>query len=73
MRDRDRRPRHVGGAVNRLVRQHRIIAAAQAGASPILDRTEFAPTEELAPGPNPLAIGYAWLKQQPAYVESKDA
>lgn len=48
-------------------------AAAKANASPILDRTEFAPTEELAPGPNPLAIGYAWLKQQPAYVESKDA
>ena len=48
-------------------------AAAKANASPILDRTEFAPTEELAPGPNPLAIGYAWLKGQPAYVESKDA
>lgn len=48
-------------------------AAAKAGAQPILDRTEFAPTEELTPGPNPLAIGYAWLKQQPAYVESKDA
>ena len=48
-------------------------AAAQSGASPILDRSEFAPTEELAPGPNPLAIGYAWLKGQPAYVESKDA
>ncbi len=47
-------------------------AAAQSGASPILDRTEFAPTEELAPGPNPLAIGYAWLKQQPAYADSKD-
>lgn len=48
-------------------------AAAKAGAQPILDRTEFAPTEELAPGPNPLTIGYAWLKGQPAYVESKDA
>ena len=47
-------------------------AAAQSGASPILDRTEFAPTEELAPGPNPLTIGYAWLKQQPAYADSKD-
>ena len=47
-------------------------AAAQSGASPILDRTEFAPTEELAPGPNPLAVGYAWLKQQPAYTDSKD-
>jgi len=47
-------------------------AAAKAGASPILDRTEFAPTEELAPGPNPLAIGYSWLKQQAAYADSKD-
>ena len=37
-------------------------AAAKAGASPILDRTEFAPTEELAPGPKPLAIGYSWVK-----------
>jgi len=48
-------------------------AAAKAGASPILDRTEFAPTAELQPGVSPLAIGYAWLKGQPAYVESKDA
>ena len=47
-------------------------AAAKANASPILDRTEFAPTAELAPGPNPLAIGYAWLKQQPGYADSKD-
>ena len=30
-------------------------------------------TEELAPGPNPLAIGYAWLKGQPEYVDATDA
>lgn len=48
-------------------------AAAKSGASPILDRTEFAPTDQLQPGVSPLAIGYAWLKGQPAYVESKDA
>lgn len=47
-------------------------AAAKAGAQPILDRTEFALTAELQPGVNPLAIGYAWLKQQPAYADSKD-
>ena len=47
-------------------------AAAKAGAQPILDRTEFAPTDQLQPGVSPLAIGYAWLKQQPAYADSKD-
>jgi hypothetical protein len=47
-------------------------AAAKAGAQPILDRTEFAPTDQLQPGVSPLAIGYAWLKQRPAYADSKD-
>ena len=47
--------------------------ARQANASPVYDRTFFAPTSELQPGANPLAIGYAWLKGQPEYVDATDA
>jgi hypothetical protein len=46
--------------------------AARSGAQSIMERTLSAPTAELQPGVNPLAIGYAWLKQQPAYADSKD-
>ena len=34
--------------------------ARQANASPVYDRTFMAPTSELQPGNDPLAIGYAW-------------
>ena len=46
--------------------------ARQANASPVFDRTFMAPTSELQPGSNPLAIGYAWLKTQPEYAEAVD-
>jgi hypothetical protein len=32
----------------------------------------FAPTAELQPGADPLAIGYAWLKTQPEYANAVD-
>lgn len=52
---------------------HYATAAARASnAQPVLDRTVMAPTAELQPGVNPLAIGYAWLKQQPDYVDAHD-
>jgi hypothetical protein len=41
-------------------------------ASPVFDRTVFAPTSELQSGANPLAIGYTWLKTQPEYSEAVD-
>ena len=41
-------------------------------ASPVFDCTLFAPTSELQPGANPLAIGYAWLKTQPEYSDAAD-
>ena len=47
--------------------------AARSGAQSIMERTLNAPTAELQPGVNPIAIGYAWLKKQPGYVESRDA
>lgn len=47
--------------------------AARSGAQSVLERTLNAPTAELQPGVNPIAIGYAWLKQQPGYAESHDA
>ena len=47
--------------------------AARSGAQSIMERTLSAPTAELQPGANPVAIGYAWLKQQPGYAESHDA
>jgi len=46
--------------------------ARQANASPVYDRTFMAPTSELQPGSDPLAIGYAWLKTQPDYAEAVD-
>lgn len=46
--------------------------ARNANASPVYDRTLFAPTSELQPGANPLAIGYAWLKTQVEYAEAGD-
>jgi len=45
--------------------------ARHANASPVFDRTVFAPTAELQPGANPLAIGYAWLKTQPEYSDAE--
>jgi hypothetical protein len=47
--------------------------AAHAGAVPLLSRTEYAPSSELHAGMNPLAIGYAWLKNQPGYIDSRDS
>ena len=41
-------------------------------ASPVFDCTLFAPTAELQPGANPLAIGYAWLKTQPEYADAEN-
>jgi hypothetical protein len=38
----------------------------------VFDRTVFAPTAELQPGADPLAIGYAWLKTQPEYADAVD-
>ena len=46
--------------------------ARHANASPVFDRTVFAPTAELQPGADPLAIGYAWLKTQPEYADAVD-
>ncbi len=46
--------------------------ARHANASPVFDRTVFAPTTELQPGADPLAIGYAWLKTQPEYADAED-
>jgi len=45
--------------------------ARHANASPVFDRTVFAPTAELQPGANPLAIGYAWLKTQFEYSDAE--
>lgn len=47
--------------------------ARQANAQPVYDRTFIAPTAELQPGQNPLAIGYAWLKTQLEYKTAEDA
>ena len=46
--------------------------ARNGNASPVFDRTLFAPTAELQPGANPLAIGYAWLKTQPEYSDAEN-
>ena len=46
--------------------------ARNANASPVYDRTLFAPTSELQPGNDPLAIGYVWLKTQPEYADAED-
>lgn len=46
--------------------------ARNADAMPVFDRTLFAPTNELQPGSDPLAIGYAWLKTQPEYADAED-
>lgn len=46
--------------------------ARHANASPVFDRTVFAPMAELQPGDNPLAIAYAWLKTQPEYADAVD-
>lgn len=46
--------------------------ARNANASPVYDRTLFAPTSELQPGNDPLAIGYAWLKTQSEYADAED-
>jgi hypothetical protein len=47
--------------------------ARHANASPVFDRTVFAPTAELQPGADPLAIGYVWLKTQPEYADAVDS
>lgn len=46
--------------------------ARNANASPVYDRTFMAPTAELQPGNDPLAIGYAWLKTQTEYADAVD-
>lgn len=46
--------------------------ARHANASPVYDRTFMAPTSELQPGNDPLAIAYAWLKTQLDYAEAVD-
>lgn len=48
------------------------VDARNADAQPVCDRTLFAPTSELQPGDNPLAIGYAWLKTHPEYADAAD-
>lgn len=45
--------------------------ARHSNASPVYDRTFMAPTSELQPGTNPLAIAYDWLSRQPEYAEAK--
>jgi hypothetical protein len=47
--------------------------ARHANAQPVYDRTFMAPTAELQPGTNPLAIAYVWLKAQPEYAEAVDS
>jgi hypothetical protein len=47
--------------------------ARHANASPVYDRTVFAPTADLQPGTDPLAIGYAWLKTLPEYTGAVDS
>jgi hypothetical protein len=47
--------------------------ARHANASPVYDRTVFAPTADLQPGTDPLAIGYAWLKTQSEYADALDS
>ncbi len=46
--------------------------ARNTNAQPVFDRTLFAPTSELQPGDNPLAIGYAWLKTHLEYSDAVD-
>jgi hypothetical protein len=46
--------------------------ARRANAQPVYDRTFFAPADELQPGADPIAIGYAWLKTQPEYADAVD-
>lgn len=46
--------------------------ARNANAKPVHDRTFIAPFEELGAGNDPLAIGYAWLKNQPDYADAED-
>lgn len=43
-------------------------AARRNGAQPIDSRCYTAPASELQPGPNPIAIAYAWLRTQPEYA-----
>jgi hypothetical protein len=47
--------------------------ARHANAQPVYDRTVFAPTADLQPGADPLAIAYVWLKAQPEYAEAVDS
>jgi hypothetical protein len=47
--------------------------ARHANAQPVYDRTMFAPTADLQPGTDPLAIGYAWLKTQSEYADALDS
>jgi hypothetical protein len=47
--------------------------ARHANAQPVYDRTVFAPTADLQPGTDPLAIGYAWLKTQLEYTGAVDS
>lgn len=46
--------------------------ARHSNASPVLECTFSAHTEELQAGPNPLAIAYTWLKTQPEYADAVD-
>jgi hypothetical protein len=48
------------------------VDARNAKAQPVFDRTMFAPTSELQPGSDPLAIGYAWLKTRSEYAGAED-
>lgn len=46
--------------------------ARNTNALPVYDQTFLAPTSELQPGSNPLAIGYSWLKTQSEYAGALD-
>lgn len=46
--------------------------ARNSNAQPVYDRTFTAPTAELQPSSDPIAIGYLWLKGQPEYADAED-
>lgn len=55
-----------------LVNYYATASARDVNALPVLERTFNARTEELQPGDNPLAIGYAWLKTQSEFADAVD-
>lgn len=55
-----------------LVNYYANSSARDVNALPVFERTFSARTEELQPGDNPLAIGYAWLKTQPEFADAVD-